>query len=75
MREPLDFDVVRARAQRLAIDVRLAAGRDTHKDQPHDDAFWEAQCMADHARLKRWLDSGEWVFTGPRTLVWTMPGM
>jgi hypothetical protein len=73
MREPLDFDAVRAQAQRRACEVRVAAGDGTHKDQPHDDAFWEAQFMADQARLNRRLATGEWVFTGPRSLVWTTP--
>jgi hypothetical protein len=64
----LDFDVIRSEARRRSCEVRLRAGMDTRKDQPHDDAHWEALLRADQSRLLAWQASGRWSWTGQRSI-------
>lgn len=62
----LRFADVRAAAIARAAEVRLRAGMDTRKDQPHDDEFWDNQLRMDQQRLNDWYRTGKLVRLGPR---------
>lgn len=64
------FAEVRRKAQAIAGPVRVASGLDSAKDQPHDEAHWQALYRLDAARLARLLADGTWEFTGPRRMRW-----
>ncbi len=70
MLRTLDYDTVRAEAQRRCCEVRLRAGLGIPKDQPHDDAHWEMQLRADRARLARMIADGTLTWVGPRMIIW-----
>ena len=62
------YDELKEAARRRAAEVRLRAGMDSRKDQPHDDEQWAAQLRADRARRDHWLATGVLVYLGPRRM-------
>ena len=62
----LSYDAVRQDARARSAAVRVAVGRGTSKDQPHDDAQWQALLRVDRERLQRWLATGKLRILGPR---------
>lgn len=70
----LNFAAVRATAMSRAAKVRLHAGMDTHKNQPHDDEQWGALLRMDQRRLAKWYHTGKLVRLGPRRLFYR-PGI
>jgi hypothetical protein len=46
--------------------VRVAVGLDARRDQPHDEAQWQALLRLDQERLQRWLATGKLRILGPR---------
>jgi len=68
----LDFTTVRKHAAANAVQIRLAAGMDSKKNQPHDDEQWAALSKANAERRKRWKESGKLEFTGPRSAIMRM---
>ena len=62
----LSYDAVRQDARARSAAVRVAVGMDSRKDQPHDDAQWQALMRLDQDRLQLWLASGKLRILGPR---------
>ncbi len=62
----LSYDAVRQDARARSAAVRVAVGLESRKDQPHDEAQWQALMRLDQERMQRWLASGKLRILGPR---------
>ena len=66
MRRILNYLEIRAEALSRGGEVKVLAGLDTRKDQPHDAAYWEAQARACRIRWDTWIATGRLEILGPR---------
>jgi hypothetical protein len=62
----LSYDAIRHEVRVRSAVVRVAVGMDTRRDQPHDEAQWQALLRLDQERLQRWLATGKLRILGPR---------
>ena len=65
-RRILNYQEIRAEALSRGGEVKVLAGLDTRKDQPHDAAYWEAQTRAWRIRWDTWIATGRLEILGPR---------